>query len=170
MNRTLTSLVLVATSLSLTGCGTRAKQNTGTPPTVYVKAADVRLLLAAIKCDTNAMDAALKDGANVNAIVVGSETPLAIMCGCSVDATRLLLDRGADPNVADDKGLTPLLAAIILNRPDMVQLLISRGANVNAIAHVTAKTDSGTLTPLKAAKDSGRNEIVEILVKAGAKE
>jgi len=171
MNRSLTSLVLIASSLLLMGCGTRAKQSAANqPPSGYVKAVDARLLFAAIKCDTTAMDAALKDGANVNAVVEGTGTPLAIMCGCSVDAARLLLDRGADPNVADGEGMTPLLAAVMFDRRDMVRLFIAKGANVNVAAHVTTNKGSGTFTPLKVAMDAGHNELVQILRDAGAKE
>ena len=171
MNRIPTLLVLLVASLLLMGCGARAKQSAANPPSAgYVRAADVRLLFAAIKCDTKAMDAALKGGANVNAIVEGTGTPLAIMCGCGVDASRLLLDNGADPNVTDPQGVTPLLAAIMFDNRDMVRLLISRGANVNTPAHVTTKTGSGTFTPLKVAKDAGRTELVQILTDAGAKE
>jgi ankyrin repeat protein len=58
----------------------------------------------------------------------------------------------------------------MFDRRDMVQLLISRGANVNTAAHVTTKKGSGTFTPLKVAKDAGHSELVQILINTGAKE
>lgn len=171
MNRLATSILVAATSLPLIGCATRVKQAAATAaPPGYVKAVDVRLLFAAIECDTSAMDAALKDGANVNAVVEGRGTPLAIMCGCSVDAVRFLLDRGADPNVADGEGMTPLLAAAAFDRRDMVRLLISRGANVNTPARVTTKKGTGVFTPLGVARQNGYTELAQILTDAGAKQ
>jgi len=168
MNRLATSLLVAAASLPLMGCTSRENRAVSPGTAGYVKAVDVRLLFAAIKCDTSALDAALKDGANVNAVVEGTGTPLAIMCGCSVDAVRLLLDRGADPNVADGQGMTPLLAAALFDRRDMVRLLISRGANVNTSARVTTKKGTGTFTPLGVARQNGYTELAQILTDAGA--
>ena len=44
---------------------------------------------------------------------------------------RLFLDRGADPNLTDRSGDSPLHAAISYSRARIVSLLIERGANVN---------------------------------------
>ena len=41
---------------------------------------------------------------------------------------RLLLDRGADPNLAFQDGRSALEHAIIAERPDIVRLLVQRGA------------------------------------------
>jgi ankyrin repeat protein len=67
------------------------------------------------------------------------------------DVAALLVDKGADPNVADAAGMTPLYAAIdmqyqdpLINRPlarptgrlrpvDVVTLLLAHGANPNAV-------------------------------------
>ena len=170
MNRLATSFLVASASLLFIGCATRDNRDASPSPGSYVKAVDVRLLFAAIKCDTSAMEAALKDGANINAVVEGTGTPLAIMCGCNIDAVRLLLDRGADPNVADGEGLTPLLAAALFDRRDMVRLLISKGANVNASARVTTKKGSGTFTALAVARENGYTELAQILTDAGAKQ
>ena len=43
---------------------------------------------------------------------------------------RLLLDSGADPNLPDDKGRTPLIANS--RDLDVAKMLIAHGANVNA--------------------------------------
>ena len=43
-----------------------------------------------------------------------------------------LLDHGADVNKADDAGETPLMTAAGSAEPDLVELLLSRGADVAA--------------------------------------
>lgn len=45
--------------------------------------------------------------------------------------TRKLLAKGANPNQKDYRALTPLLAAILTENPEVVQLLIAKGADVN---------------------------------------
>jgi ankyrin repeat protein len=49
------------------------------------------------------------------------------------EVVRILLDAGADPNIADNKGMTPLIA----NARDLeiAQMLVAHGANVNAQAN-----------------------------------
>jgi ankyrin repeat protein len=49
-----------------------------------------------------------------------------------IDATRLLLDAGADVNEVDKNGIAPLLMAIGNNRIVMARFLIERGANIHA--------------------------------------
>ena len=48
-----------------------------------------------------------------------------------VEVVRLLLDRGADVNVANNDGETPLHCASRLSYTDMVMLLLAEGADVN---------------------------------------
>lgn len=45
--------------------------------------------------------------------------------------TRLILDRGADPNSTDRSGDSPLHAAISYSRAGIVRVLLERGANPN---------------------------------------
>lgn len=52
--------------------------------------------------------------------------------GDSVDAVKLLLDRGADVNGADWNGDTPLHVAARLGANDLVSLLFERGADLEA--------------------------------------
>jgi ankyrin len=49
-----------------------------------------------------------------------------------VDAARLLLDAGADVNLADPNAITPLISAIVNNRVEVARLLVERGADINA--------------------------------------
>jgi ankyrin repeat protein len=83
---------------------------------------------------------------------------------------RALLDYGADANGYDVLGRTPLMyAAISDNLPvEVVQLLIDRGADVNAIDKHEKTGDEG-LTPLDIARHNGDTPVVKLLEKSGAK-
>lgn len=72
---------------------------------------------------------------------------------------KLLLDRGANPNAADRRGLTPLHVAMLWNSDDaariaeLAELLIGYGANPNAVTddgrtslHVAALRQPGAVT------------------------
>ena len=50
------------------------------------------------------------------------------------DVVQLLLDRGAEPNMADQNGMTPLHYAAFKGHKDVVQLLLERGAEQNMAA------------------------------------
>ncbi len=49
-----------------------------------------------------------------------------------LQAARVLLDAGANPNTADPNGITPLMMAITNNQLGVAQLLVERGADVRA--------------------------------------
>ena len=61
--------------------------------------------------------------------------PKNIWVACSdgdLDRVTALLDEGVSPNDKDDNELTPLNAAASYGRAEVVELLVSRGADVNA--------------------------------------
>jgi ankyrin repeat protein len=82
----------------------------------------------------------------------------------------MLLDHGANINAVDPTGRTPLMYAVVsdLMRVDVVDLLITRGADVNALdKHVQADDEGWTV--LDIARTHGDTPIVAALIKAGAK-
>lgn len=72
-----------------------------------------------------------------------------------------LLIAGADPNVSDDCGFTPLHLAIRSGRLETVQLLIQHGADVDAC-------DNGGWTLLHESAQAGQSEAARLLLSAGA--
>lgn len=79
------------------------------------------------------------------------------------DATyaRFLLARGADANMRDSKGETPMLIAIQFGQPGLVDILIGAKANVNL-------GGSGGETPLIRAVQRRDLELTRTLIAAGA--
>ena len=52
---------------------------------------------------------------------------------------RLMLDKGADPNVMDSWNETPLSLSIMLQHPEIIHLLVAAKANVNHMGSITGK-------------------------------
>lgn len=75
--------------------------------------------------------------------------------------TQFLLQEGANPNIADNRGRTPLIAAAQLGWIEGVQALVDGGARTD-IANETGET------PLIAAVHARNVELVGVLVAAGA--
>jgi len=76
----------------------------------------------------------------------------------SLDAVRLLLDRGADVEATSKSGATPLMAAAIMGHVEVVKLLITKGlANPD-----TAHSWSG-VTALHLAAEMGHGSVVRYL-------
>jgi len=83
----------------------------------------------------------------------------------NADLVRYLLDKGFDPNAVGEgiRDVTPLMnAAQMSKNPEIVQMLIDAGADVN-------KQDSFHRSALSwASYGEGKEEIKQVLVKAGA--
>ncbi len=139
----------------------------------------------------------LAKGANVNALLVEAAdgtTPLMhAVVNAGADCVKLLLDKGADPNLSNKAGATALMWAV--NDLKKVQLLLAKGANVNAVSKdeksplrlaldlpnamavvqaLLAKganvnqADKRGFTPLMAAGFSGKLELIQLLLAKGA--
>jgi len=79
----------------------------------------------------------------------------------SLPLCRLLLDAGADPNVTQAGGWTPLHQASAHGRKELVELFLSHGAAVDA------KSDDNR-TAAEMAEAKGHKEIQALLEQAGA--
>lgn len=72
--------------------------------------------------------ALIRSGADINSADDYGQTVLhAAARDWSPDVARFLLDNGADINKADVYGRTPIFTAILLDYPEMIELLASRG-------------------------------------------
>ena len=182
----------------LVGCGEPLNPNLG------VSELDMQLLKAAKLDDPQVVEDLIKSGANVNSIWTGVErhsalanwlyygsfksseftwieTPLHNVIiydktnNNGVKAARVILDNGADIELKKNReGLTPLHRAVDHSSVAMIELLIKRGANIDA------KNNDG-LTPLDSAlriansssvilvSIEPRQQVADLLRKHGAK-
>jgi ankyrin repeat protein len=117
----------------------------------------------AVYHDDLAMAGRLLDaGANVNAANRNGATPLTLACTNAGSAVvDRLLKAGADPGIAPS-GAPPLLACAQRGAVPAVQLLIARGADVNA------KDSFRGQTPLMWAAAENHADLVKVLLAAGA--
>ena len=76
-------------------------------------------------------------------------------------ATRLLLDRGADPSIADSLNVTPLMKAAYMGLQEQLRMLLDAGAELEAVEPITGHTAF-----LWACHD-GKTDCAEMLVRAG---
>jgi len=164
--------------------------------TVLPKGNWVPLMYAARQNASTALKALAESGANLNATDPDNMTALNLaIINAHYDAAAVLLDLGADPNIGDVTGMTPLYAAVDLNtfadtpgRPtpkrsgkldavDIVKALLDHGANANAtltapiLVRVHDRGD-GTLgagaTPLMRAAKKADVETIRVLLAHGA--
>ena len=121
---------------------------------VPVSSADRELLIAAGQSQVARAEALLKAGANVNTVHPPWQlTPLLVASELDFDMVKLLVARGAEVNVYDRDGISPLMRAITLRDLRMVKLLLDAGAQVNvtdhrghtALTHAVMRSDAGIL-------------------------
>ena len=77
----------------------------------------------------------LETGIDINQIIPGEQGyPLHFAVNSSIEIIQLLIDYGADVNVKDAKGRTPLhIVAATKPSIDKMELLIDNGTDVNAV-------------------------------------
>jgi ankyrin repeat protein len=135
--------------------------------------------LAADTANTELIQLLLKAGADPESPNPDGETALHLVARSgNVEAAKLLLKAGARVDVREKFGeQTPLMWATARRHPEMVALLLSKGADVNARSAVrdykrvataesrAATRDRGGLTPLLYAARGNCRECVEVLLK-----
>ncbi|HEY7699289.1 MAG TPA: ankyrin repeat domain-containing protein, partial [Vicinamibacteria bacterium] len=113
----------------------------------------------------------LDRGADVSVVSrhpIGATPLIAALFGRRVEAARILIERGADVQRARGgkgwprAGWTPLHYAAAFGFPEIVSLLLERGASVDA------RDDSGA-TPLEVAREASREDIARLLLGQAAR-
>jgi ankyrin repeat protein len=103
-------------------------------------------LRAAQSGDVELMKLLLAHGADPKIYTAHNVTPLAVAAGIgwvegvtfewspeeNIEAVKMCLDLGLDPNVADDEGRTALHGAAHKGRLEVIQMLVDRGADLDA--------------------------------------
>jgi hypothetical protein len=82
----------------------------------------------------------------------------------SAEMVRLVVEHGVDPELRDDRGYTPLMAATLNGKPDVVRYLLQKKVDVTAVA----TGDLHQTTALDMAAMQGQSEIARLLIQAGA--
>jgi ankyrin repeat protein len=110
---------------------------------------------AAQSSDTVLMKLLLKYGADPKIATAIGDTAITLAGGIgwvegvtyersreeNVEALRMLLDLGLDPNTANNEGRTPLMGAALKGRNEAIQLLVDRGARLDLRDHGSRDTD-----------------------------
>lgn len=124
--------------------------------------------IAAVFGQTKAAASLLEHGAEINAMsrstkpFVPQNTALhAALAGRNWDVAELLVDRGADVNSIDNRGLAPLHNAVFGGNAQVVALLLIKGAEVNV-------RDQQGRSPLSLAVEKGHAEVADLLRQHGA--
>ena len=116
-------------------------------------------LRAAQSGDVALMKLLLERGADPKIPTAHNDTALAVAAGIgwvegvtfewspqeSLEAVKMCLDLGIDPNVVDDQGRTALHGAAHKGRTDVIQLLVDHGANLEAHDFGSRDTFAGAM-------------------------
>ncbi|KAI1406727.1 ankyrin repeat-containing domain protein [Hypoxylon fuscum] len=161
--------------------------NNGADPKLRLKDGRTAMQLAARYCMTNMINDLADAGAPIDDAPKSTNTPLILACHCHYErakALRLLLRKGANPNVIDQEGKTPL--HLVCHQPssskrdstsddylESMQALVDAGADVNRTYTVLRNDESPvevTALGIMAANSSGvtRYRALKTLLDAGA--
>lgn len=116
----------------------------------------------------------VKDGLGIDERDPAGATPLHVAVDEGQEqAALLLLELGADPNAADDKGFSPLHLAVIREAPGVVRALLeAKGIDVNPKSFPPQRPEFDgpppETTPLNVAVEMRQAEVVRALLAKGA--
>ena len=97
----------------------------------------------------------LEQGADINAPYKNTTLLHEAVSYDHKEIVELLIDKGAELNIKDDDGVTPLHEAVVsIGQKDIIELLITNGADINA------KTKRGS-TPLDWAQEANEDDSLE---------
>ncbi len=144
----------------------RALLNAGADPNLVDSNGDLPLQIAVDRKCPEFVELLLENRAEVNALDTRGISALQrLFCHKEINLQILkaLLEKGADTNVQSEKADPLLHVAVELNRPDIVTLLLAKGANINAV-------DKQGMTALQRffCYKNRNLQILEALLKKGA--
>lgn len=94
---------------------------------------------------------------DINALYRGETALIFAISQHKFGIIKLLIARGADPNVPNSEGITPLITCIINNELHYAKFLIEKGAN-------TCNPDKNGYTPLAWAVHMENSDMIELLL------
>lgn len=151
------------TRLAIEGRVAEAEVYLGDP--AFLHAADreghTALFAAAVAGNLNVLDLVLAQSPQLDLCDARGATALFYSAAGRSEVVERLIQRGADVNLQDQTGKSPLMVAVLMNHAGTVGLLLAAGANVNQRDHVGA-------TALFYAAEAGLFNMAEQLVKGGA--
>jgi ankyrin repeat protein len=107
-----------------------------------------------------AVEALLDAGANINAHNTGIGSAVYLAAAGRRDALlATLLERGADPNLTPDWGLTPLMVAALQGNLPAVSALLAHGAD-------PSRVNPGGRSALDLAREAGHTEVAGSIEKS----
>jgi ankyrin repeat protein len=145
----------------------------GAKPDLINRTGAKPLYLAAINADAAAIARLLDAGEDANAVLTAEGESVLMLTSQTgnPEAVKLLLDRGADPNVQQARGQTALMWAAAEGHADVVELLLARGADPALSSTASTKAERrppGGLTALLFAARQGKSDAARALLDGGA--
>lgn len=137
------------------------------PPPRQSASKDDRILnLVGSGFDLNLFNVYLKERADINACDEDGNSALMIASGWRRRQFLALLEAGADPNIANNRGVTPLMN--VACHPEFVKLLLEKGADATAVDSEGVTTLMYASNGSSSMRETRKIESCELLLGAGA--
>ena len=152
----------------------------GADPNAVTKLGSTPFLLASEICDLDIIEACVEAGADLDFAPSGPDADNLNITGQTalfmatlkdrVDVVKFLINKGAQVNVQNRYGVSPLLLCAESGNQDLVQALVEAGADVNITPHGELAEENflAGQTPLFGAAKKGHLDICEYLIRNGA--
>ncbi|CAF1008766.1 unnamed protein product [Rotaria sp. Silwood1] len=152
----------------------------GADSNAVTKLGSTPFLLASEICDLDIIEACIEAGADLDFAPSGSDADNLNITGQTalfmatlkdrVDVVKVLIEKGAQVNVKNRYGVSPLLLCAESGNRELVQALVKAGADVNITpqGELAEENFLAGQTPLFGAAKKGHVEICEYLIENGA--